>query len=173
MLCPLIQSSLSLYIYIKSFRSFLLPQVVPGATALPQYCATKITLSMSIIFSTPAVMCWHTHGMSTFWITLQHCWDGFIFGIPFWTYIAHWATKPCMSPWQSSPTTMLLLLPENRIPVMAKKAKSKMLVLKYIAISLLRYCMCVCVGWFIGVVRDGFYRGFEGKIRMKNLGYVW
>ena len=133
-----------IYIYKKSFKSFLLPHLVPGATGLPQYCATKITFFMSSIFSSFLVMWWHTHGMFAFLITLQHCWDGFILGKLFWKYNAHWACKPSMSAWQSSPTTMLLLLPENRIPVMAKKAKSKMLVLMYIAISLLQYCMCVC-----------------------------
>ena len=61
------------------------------------------------------------------------------------------------------------MLLENKITVMAKKAKRKMLVWMYIAISIfsLKFeCMCMLAG-LLGEVRVGFYRGLYGKIRMK------
>ena len=128
---------------------------------------------MSIIFSTPAVMCWHTHGMSTFWITLQHCWDGFIFGIPFWTY----NLQSTLS-YQTLHVTLAVVANNHVVVVTGEQNPSNGEESQEQDVSIevhchisLTYCMCVCVGWFIGVVRDGFYRGFEGKIRMKNLAF--
>ena len=137
----------------------------PGVNGLPQDIATKTTLSMSISFTVSLVTWLHAHRMFALWTALQHCGDGDILGLSLWTNLPQLFTKFSTSASQPWPTTMLLSL-GKRIPVMAKKAKRKMLELKCIChISHFEW-MCLLV-WSTELVRGGFYRELEGKIRMK------
>ena len=116
-------------------KSFLPPHFDPGGNGLPQNFATKTTLSMSSAFTVSLVTWLHAQGMFAFCTTAQHCGDGSTLGAFLKTNLPQLFTKFTTSALQPWPTTMLLSL-GKRIPVMAKKAKRKMLVLKCIAISL-------------------------------------
>ena len=124
---------------------------------------------MSIISKISLGNCLLRHGRSTLLTTAQQCADGFVFGTFFLRWSVHCDIKPCKySAWQLLPwpTTMLLLLPENRITAMAKKAKRKMLVLKYIAIFLFE-SMCMLV-WFGSL---GWWEMVFMGVRSERLGW--
>lgn len=61
---------------------------------------------MLIICSTSWVICWQTQGKSTDLTTLQHPWEGFFLGPPFWTYWEHSWTRPWKFPWHCELTIM-------------------------------------------------------------------